>query len=132
MKLSILLALDVAFSLVNAGCNLPFHASNPEYRAFIEVVQTKQAEGKFYSMHHRYGTFEELGPREANLLAGHVVGGRYAGYIYRLDVSRGHYTLVAAPDAQSSLRRSYFCDETGILRQSFGPSFATAESPPIR
>jgi hypothetical protein len=133
MKFSWMVVLGTALAFLDCGCDLNYHhTATPEHRALREVIETKRAEERFYREFQRYGRAEELGPGGAKLISGNIVNGHYAGHRFILNAKNAEYTLSAFPESKESGRRSFFCDQTGVLRQSFGPDLATAQSPAVK
>ena len=115
-----------------SGCQ-SHYVDPPQQRTFVEVVKIKQGEEAFFAKFGRYGTLEELGPHGANLISDKAVRGKYAGYDFRLAASDAKYSFTAAPDSQHQYSTtSYYCDQTGVVRESRGPGVATAESEQVR
>ena len=120
--------------LLAAGCDTTIHdRATPDHMALIVVTEIKIAEEKFYSKFHRYGTFEELGAQSEKLMSMNLAGGRYYRYRFELAVNAAKYSLTAVPEHRGdAMERSFYCDQTGVVRQSWDPAPATARSPEVK
>jgi type IV pilus assembly protein PilA len=73
------------------------------------------------------------GPDAAGLLAERVAGGSADGYLLRIIAKPDGYAVTAVPeDFGVTGRRTFYSDESGVIRQNRGPDAATAESPAVR
>ena len=108
--------------------------------AASKAVQTIQTGEVMYQS--QYGHFaaspRELGPPDtgassagaAGLISGTLAGGTLGGYKFTLTGTADTYAIGAAPAAYgSSGVKSFFLDQTGILRAGDGPQPATSTSP---
>lgn len=108
--------------------------------AASKAVQTVQTVEVMYQS--QYGHFaqslRELGPPDsgassaaaAGLISGALASGTVGGYKFTLTGTADTYTIAASPVAYgSSGNKSFYLDQTGILRASDGPEPATASSP---
>jgi type IV pilus assembly protein PilA len=108
--------------------------------AAAKAVQTIQTVEVMYQS--QYGHFaqslRELGPPDsgassaasAGLISGALASGTVGGYKFTLTGTADTYAIGASPVAYgASGNRSFFLDQTGILRATGGPEPATASSP---
>ena len=109
------------------SCNLAHrHPAPPEYQALLWIKKLQQAESRYYETHHRYGSLEDLGLGGVRLIEGGAVEGSHAGYRFTIELGHESYALRATPvDANN---RSYYADQTGAVRVSYGKQPATADS----
>jgi hypothetical protein len=127
-----MVAFGVVMLLLAAGRDTTIHdRAAPDHMALIVVTEIKTAEEKFYSKFYRYGTFEELGAQK--LMSMNLAGGRCYRYRFELAVNAAKYSLTAVPEHRGdAMERSFYCDQTGVVRQSWGPVPATARSPEVK
>lgn len=98
-------------------------------RALANLRLLYEAEASFYRAHQRYGELWELGPRGAALISGDLASGTSDGYVYQIAPVANSYAAVAIPSqAQPTTMRFFYCDETGVIRESYGPDPASAKS----
>ena len=105
----------------------------PDQLAVYEIAKLRVAEQNFYSAYHKYGNLLELRSHEVNLMPHSVTDGVYSGYRFSLLADASGYSLSAVPERRDAgIRRSFYCDQTGVIRQSQGPQNATAQSEIVR
>jgi type IV pilus assembly protein PilA len=111
--------------------------------AAIEQIKTLQsAESMYYSQFGRFATkLEELGPpaggpagpAAADLIPGDLAKGIKTGYQFILVGGPGGYTVNANPVTFNSTgRRTFFSDQTLVIRENWGAEPATVNSPEIK
>lgn len=109
------------------------HKAAPDQLAFFEMAKLRVAEKTFYSAYHRYGNLLELRSHEVSLMSRSVTDGAYAGYRFSLLANATGYSLSAVPERrEAGMERSFYCDQTGVIRQSRGSQNATAQSEIVR
>jgi type IV pilus assembly protein PilA len=73
------------------------------------------------------------GPQSAGLIAGGLAGGNSSGYIFNITQTPIGYSATAVPKAFNSTgRRTFYSDQTGVIRQNWGADPATPNSPEVR
>lgn len=108
--------------------------------AASKAVQTLQTDEMIYQSQygHFAATLRELGPPDAGpssaaaagLISAALASGTLGGYLFTLAGTPDTYAIAAAPAAfGTSGVKSFFLDQTGILRVSDGPQPATSASP---
>jgi type II secretory pathway pseudopilin PulG len=106
--------------------------------ATIQAIRTiHSGEATFQSLHGKFATLEELG--EAQLIRPELATGTRSGYKFRIDVSPrdvlrpdGFGVVVTPVDYPMSGRRSFYLDETGVIRGGdFQGADAKKEDPPL-
>ena len=133
-KASVVPLFELLLVLLPVGCGVRSYDATPhDQLALIEVATIKTAEAKFYAESHRYGSLSEIGSHRGELSSRNTVDNRHPGYRFSLEINGARYTLRAVPDDHEiGMRRSFYCDQTGIVRQSWGPGIASAQSPEVR
>jgi len=114
-----------------------------ENAAIASIRTLHTAEVQFYSQYGRYATsLAELGPSAtgvpgpaaADLIGVDLATGVKQGYRFTLiRGGDGGYKVNAVPEVYgSSGSRTFFSDQTMIIRQNYGPEPASASSPELR
>jgi prepilin-type N-terminal cleavage/methylation domain-containing protein len=107
--------------------------------AAIKAVQTvHQMEVQYQSQYGRYAvSLQELGPpaagaaspASADLIDSALASGEKGGYKYTLAGKDGGYTVNANPITYgTSGSRTFFSDQTMVIRENYGPEPATVNS----
>jgi hypothetical protein len=106
----------------------------------ITTIHTAQAQ--YYSQFGKYATtLQELGPPQsgnagatgADLISGDLSLGEKGGYRFRMAATPTGYTLNADPVAFNNTgSRTFYSDQSLVIRQNFGQEPATAASPEIK
>jgi type IV pilus assembly protein PilA len=110
--------------------------------AAIKAIQTiHQMEVQYQSQYGRYAvSLVELGPpasgsptpAAADLIGSDLAGGTKQGYKFTLTGNQAGYVINAVPEAYgSSGSRTFFSDQTMVIRQNYGPEPATLNSQPL-
>jgi type IV pilus assembly protein PilA len=111
--------------------------------AAIRQIQTLHtAQTQYYSQYGRYATsLAELGPptsgqagpSAADLIPGDLAQGVKTGYVFQLQGGPAGYTLNVNPQVfNSSGRRTFYSDQTLVIRENWGQEPATAQSKEIK
>jgi len=86
----------------------------------------------YHAAHRRYAGLTALGPIGDKLISPELASGATDGYRFYIEVSEVGYRLTASSFSPGKTGfASYFCDESGIVRRSWGKSAAVATSPPV-
>jgi type IV pilus assembly protein PilA len=106
----------------------------------IKAIHT--AEVQFQSQFGRYAaSLTELGPpasggpspSAADLIGNDLANGEKQGYKFTVAAIAGGYTINATPVTyNSSGSRSFYSDQTMVVRENYGPEPATAQSKELR
>ena len=113
-----------------------------ETGAIKAVTTIHTAQAQYYSQFGKYATtLLELGPptsgnanaSAADLISSDLASGERSGYKYNLQPTEAGYTISARPITfNTSGTRSFYSDESLVLRQSSTPDPATAASPEVQ
>ena len=113
-----------------------------EMAAIRQVTTLHQAETQYYSQFGKYAeTLAELGPpasgaaspAAADLIPKVLADGKNSGYIFTVTASPTGYSVTAVPEAfGSSGRRTFFSDQTLVIRNNWTQDPATVQSPEIK
>lgn len=112
-----------------------------EMAAIRHIVAIHQAQTQYYSTYGKFASnLNQLGPAtgapgpdSSDLIPADLASGKKGGYSFTLAESDTGYTINADPEAFNSTgTRTFFSDQTLVIRQNFGQEQATAESPEIK
>jgi len=113
-----------------------------EMAAIRQIGTIHQAETQFYSQFGRYAaSLTELGPpasgapgpAAADLIPKVLADGKNSGYTFAVAANTTGYAVTAVPDAfGSSGRRTFYSDQTLVIRQNWSQEPATATSPEFK
>jgi len=113
-----------------------------EMAAIRQVGTIHQAETQYYSQFGRYAaTLAELGPpasgaaspAAADLIPKVLADGKNSGYMFTVVASSTGYSVTAVPEAfGSSGRRTFFSDQTLVIRNNWSQEPANNNSPEIK
>ena len=140
------LLIVVAIILILAAIAAPklnqnrMHAQ--ETAAIREMQTIHTAQTQYYSQFGRYATtLAELGPPAggqegpsgANLIPGELSKGQKSGYKFTLAGGPNGYTISAVPEAFGNTgRRTFFSDQSLVIRQNWTAEPANASSPELK
>jgi type IV pilus assembly protein PilA len=110
--------------------------------AAIQAIRTVHAvQTQYYSQFGRYATsMTELGPpasgaagpNAADLIAADFATGKKSGYIFTVSATPTGYAVSAVPEQfGGSGRRTFFSDQTMVIRNNWSQEAANVNSPPI-
>ena len=112
-----------------------------EMAVIREIGSIHQAETQYYSQFGKYaGSLTQLGPpvsgadspEGANLLPKVLADGKKNGFVYALTATQSGYAVTAVPESfGNSGSRTFYSDQTLVIRNNWGQEPATAASPEI-
>jgi hypothetical protein len=105
---------------------------SPELVATIQLRKIGEAEGRGYIDTKRYLTLTDLRRLYPDLISAQLATGSSFGYTFKLDLNRFSYSLRAVPLPEGRRRRSFYTDNSQVLRQSWGPILAGNGSAVLR
>ena len=138
------LLIVIAIILIILSIALPqmsksrMHAQ--EMAAIAEVGTIQKAQVQYYSQFGQYATtLTQLGPptssgaaegpQAAGLIPASLANGSGSGFTFTLTATPTGYALTAIPKAFGSTgRRTFYSDQTGIIRENWGQDPATQQS----
>jgi|SRR5689334_9495429 type IV pilus assembly protein PilA len=113
-----------------------------EMAVIREIGSIHQAETQYYSQFGKYATnLAQLGPpaggpdgpEGANIIPKVLAEGKKNGYTYTLAATPTGYTITAVPDSfGNSGRRTFYSDQTLVIRNNWTQEPATAASAEIK
>lgn len=103
-----------------------------EVRALRLIHQLQSEEATYQARYGSYADLPTLKPSAAILVAPDMADDIVAGYRFHIRVSTSEYVLTAwRAKSSDSPFRSFYADETGVIRYSIGSVLATRASPRI-
>jgi len=140
------LLIVVAIILILAAIAVPKLNQNRMYAqesAAVSMIGTiHTAETQYYSQFGKHATvLTELGPpasgqpgpTAADLIPNDLAQGKKSGYLFTLQASPTGYVINANPEVYYSTgRRTFYSDQTLVIRQNWGPEPATIQSPELK
>lgn len=140
------LLIVIAIILIIAAIAVPkldkARMHTQEMAAIQQIRTIHTAQTQYYSQFGRYAkTLEELGPpasgapgpAAADLIPGDLAKGEKSGYRFLVQATPTGYTINANPVVYNSTgRRSFFSDQTLVVRENWGQEPADANSPEIK
>jgi hypothetical protein len=121
--------LAVWLAATAMACGTCVLRASPEILASGDIHRINEAESQFHSTRGRYGNLLELGPDGANLITAELAKGLHHSYRFSLSAETASYVLRARPLRwEEGAMRSFYADQTGIVRQNWTNNEATAES----
>ncbi len=142
------LLIVIAIILIILAVALPqmsksrMHAQEMAAVATVRTINTMQAQ--YYTEFGHYATSigqlgppsssgAQEGPDAAGLIPANLASGSTGGYNYAVAQTPTGYSLTAVPKTFGGTgKRTFYSDESGIIRQNFGQDPATPNSPPIQ
>jgi type IV pilus assembly protein PilA len=113
-----------------------------EMAAIRQVTTIHQAETQYYSQFGKYAdNLLELGPpasgaaspAAADLIPKVLADGKNSGYTFTVAATPTGYTVTAVPETFNSTgRRTFYSDQSLVIRNSWSQEVATAQSPEIK
>ncbi|MCC7499701.1 MAG: prepilin-type N-terminal cleavage/methylation domain-containing protein [Bryobacterales bacterium] len=113
-----------------------------EMAAIRQIMAIHTAQTQYYSQFGKYAaTLAQLGPPAskqagpdgADLLPGDLAAGLKTGYKFTVEGNQGGYSVHADPVAYNGTgRRTFFSDQSLVVRENWGNQPATAESSEIK
>jgi prepilin-type N-terminal cleavage/methylation domain-containing protein len=113
-----------------------------EMAVIREIGSIHQAETQYYSQFGKYaGNLSQLGPpvsgadgvEAANIIPKVLADGKKNGFIYTLTATPSGYAVTAVPESfGNSGRRTFYSDQTLVIRNNWGQEPATPASPEIK
>jgi prepilin-type N-terminal cleavage/methylation domain-containing protein len=140
------LLIVVAIVLIIAAIAVPkldkARMHTQEMAAIEQIRTVHSAQAMYMSQFGKFATkLEELGPpaggqpgpAAADLIPGDLSKGKKTGYIFTVTGGPGGYTVVAVPEVYNSTgRRTFFSDQSLVVRENYGQEPATVNSPEIK
>ena len=142
MELLIVVAIILIIAAIAAPKLNTARMHTQEMAAIRQVGTLHTAQTQYFSQFGRYATsLAELGPPSggqpgpsgADLITGDLAQGLKTGYQFTLQGTPTGYTVTAVPVTFGSTgRRTFFSDQSLVIRENWGKEPATLTSPEIK
>lgn len=142
MKGTRLIGLLIAITITDSCGERKVLTYGNEMAAVRWIATIHTAQTQYFSQFGKYaGSLAELGspasgkagPTAADLIPGDLARGKKSGYVFAVSRSSTGYTVTARPEVfHSTGRRSFYSDQTVVLRQQWGPEPANASSKEVQ
>lgn len=140
------LLIVIAIILVIAAIAVPklnsarMHAQEMAAVRQIQTIHMAQTQyqsqfGKFAESLQQLGppASGSAGPAAADIIPGDLAIGKKTGYTFSLSATKEGYAITAVPDTFGSTgRRTFFSDQSFVVRENWGAEPATAQSKEIK
>lgn len=140
------LLIVIAIILIIAAIAVPkldkARMHTQEMAAIRQIGTVHQAQTQYYSQFGKYAksltelgppSGGEAGPEGADLIPGDLAKGEKTGYRFTVQAVEGGYTVSAVPVTYGSTgRRTFYSDQTLVVRENWGQEPADANSPEIK
>jgi type IV pilus assembly protein PilA len=112
--------------------------------AIAEIGTINKQQIQYYSQYNQYATsLAQLGPpatagaaegpQAAGLIPGSLASGSTGGYNFTITAPPGGYSVTAVPKAFGSTgRRTFYSDQTAVIRQNWSQEPATDKSEELK
>ncbi|MBI4904204.1 MAG: pilin, type IV [Acidobacteria bacterium] len=116
----------VLLALTILALTIPIHTGHRMYphemAAIRSITHINTAQSEYLAAHGRYAdNLAALGFAE-------LITGNRAGYQFRFETTPAGYTISASPASAKTGRRTFFSDQSFVLRENWGPEPATPQS----
>lgn len=142
IELLIVIAIILVIAAIAAPKlnNARMHSQEMAAIRQINTIHTAQTQymsqfGKFAENLAQLGPPADgtAGPAAADLIPGDLALGQKTGYIFTMAGSKEGYTVSVVPQVYNSTgRRTFFSDQSLVIRQNWGQEPATVSSPEIK
>jgi hypothetical protein len=114
---------------LSSGCNRD-PIGEKEVTAIRALRMAAAAESVYFSVHKQYGGLDALKQSRSDGIEEAEKRMRAVGYTLEIQISETAFGLTAWHRDRLRLPyRSFFCDQTGVIRHSMGATLANAGSP---
>ena len=120
--------------LILGRCNINTFGDHQtdEMKAITTIVKLTKAESAYHARFKRYGTVSDLITQADRSLSPELLSVN-SGYSFSLTVREGGFVVVAKPiKVGPGSRKSFFVDETSIVRYSWHPNDLNRDSPVLK
>lgn len=116
-----------------------FYGRHPRSRAWElvairDILIVQSAQDEYRSQYGNYAaTLAELGAPANDLISKSLASGKKTGYVFTLAANPKGYIIYARPKVYNSTGfRSFYSDQTKLIRQSWSQEPANASSPELK
>jgi hypothetical protein len=120
-------SLMIAAIIPFVGCTT--YCTDLDTPAIGSIKRIQAAEEQFLKRHGRYGELHELLPSSGGPLPGELVSGQSRGHKFILRANGPLYSVQTVPvEWGRTGSRSFYSDQTNVIRASDGTNFASVMS----
>ena len=126
-----LIPVFICFGIFFMACDTPIEDFSPELQAIVDIHRVNDEETEYFKNHGTYVAMSHLNPYLKVIQKNTFTN---STYIFSIDVYPESYQVWATPDPNAHIvgRRTFFSDQTGIIRQNRDGKMATEESQVVR
>lgn len=131
LELLVVIAVSMTFLAVAAVGYREVQLRARETAAIQHVLTLQKAQTQYYAVYRRYAPqIADLGTE--GLIPEHLATGSLGGYIFELDGQEVAFRVNARPNPfETAGKRSFFTDETLVIRQTKDNRPAARNDPPV-
>ena len=96
------------------------------------LTAINKAQSDFYTAGRRFGSLQEVLPLVIKQLSQSEVDYCMEKYVIQAVIQPDGYRIVGIPAPKSVARRSFFMNQSGVIRESWTPELATENSAVIK
>ncbi len=141
VELLIVISIILIIAAIASGPLSRARGTAMEMAAISTVRTLHVAQTQYFAQFHQYAeTLTELGPpatgtaseRGADLIPAALAEGKKGGYLYTLQKTPAGYQINANPEIYgTSGSRTFFSEQTQVIRENYGQEPATAQNKAI-
>ncbi|MBI4893003.1 MAG: prepilin-type N-terminal cleavage/methylation domain-containing protein [Acidobacteria bacterium] len=142
IELLIVIAIILVIAAIAAPKLNNARMHSQEMAAIRQINTVHTAQTQYMSQFQKFAeSLQQLGPpasgaagiAAADLIPGDLALGEKTGYIFTITGTKEGYTVTAVPKVFNSTgRRTFFSDQTLVIRENWGAEPATAQSKEIK
>ena len=118
--------------IVELGCTrLGYDVATPDQSALITMAHLSKAEADFFAEFHRYGTLADI-IHSCPEIGSRMVDASYAAHKFSIVLTGDGYVMRADIEDNRQAKFSYYCDKTGVVRESHDGMPANSNSRTVR
>ena|ERR1035441_3170003 len=118
--------------VVELGCaRLGYDIATPDQAALMTMAHLSKAEADFFAKVHRYGALAEI-IHLCPEIGSRMIDASYAAHKFSIVLTGDGYLMRADIEDNRQAKFSYYCDETGVVRESHDGMPASSNSRAVR
>jgi type II secretory pathway pseudopilin PulG len=131
LELLVVIAVSMTFLAVAAVGYREVQLRARETAAIQHVQTLQKAQTQYYAVYRRYAPqIADLGTE--GLIPEHLATGSLGGYVFELEGQEVAFKVIARPNPfETAGKRSFFTDETLVIRQTKDNRPAARNDPPV-
>ncbi|MCC7156526.1 MAG: prepilin-type N-terminal cleavage/methylation domain-containing protein, partial [Bryobacterales bacterium] len=142
IELLIVIAIILVIAAMAAPKLTSARMQAQEMAAVTQIRTIQQAQVQYQSQFGKFATTlnelgppnnGQLGPSAADIIPGDLAKGEKTGYKFNMTQTKDGYAVTAIPLAYNSTgRRTFFSDQSGVIRQNWSQEPATEKSDELK